>query len=247
MHLVKAYKEELQHMRDHGFDCLLDEVSSFCGTHDIEVPMMDEAFVPRGRSRRKAHVITNLHHYRVDYFMNVIDKVLHELNNRFDKVNTELLLCMACLSPNDSFRSFDIQRLVQFAKFYPQDFSEKDVLELKHQLAVYIRDMCSSNEFSQLQGISSLAKTLVETGKHRAYNHVYKLLTLALVLPVATASVERAFSAMKIIKTPLRNRMGDQWLNNSLIVYIEKDVFACIDNEILMQRFQNMKSRRGRL
>ncbi|XP_042423292.1 zinc finger MYM-type protein 1-like [Zingiber officinale] len=39
---------------------------------------------------------------------------------------------------------------------------------------------------------------------------------LALVLPVATASVERVFSAMKTVKTDLRNRMGDEWMNDSL-------------------------------
>ncbi|XP_021812319.1 uncharacterized protein LOC110755434 [Prunus avium] len=67
------------------------------------------------------------------------------------------------------------------------------------------------------------------------------------LLTFATASVERAFSAMNIIKNPLRNRMGDQWLNDSLVVYIERDVFACIDNEAIMQRFQNMKTCRGQL
>ena len=50
-----------------------------------------------------------------------------------------------------------------------------------------------------------------------------------------------------IVKGPLRNRMGDQWLSDSLLVYIEKDVFACIDNETIMRRFQNMKTRRGQL
>lgn len=247
MHLVQTSKEELQHIRDNGFDDLLDQVSSFCGEHDIMVPLMDASFVPRGRSRRRAHVVTNLHHYRVNYFMAVIDKVLQELNHRFNEVNTELLICMACLSPNDSFQAFDKQKLVMFANFYPQDFSRRDILELEDQLAVYVRDMRRSGEFSQLQGIGSLAKKLVETGKHRAYNHVYKLVTLALVLPVATASVERAFSAMKIIKSPLRNRMGDQWLSDSLIVYIEKDVFACVNNETIVQRFHEMKTRRGQL
>ncbi|KAM7510458.1 hypothetical protein LguiB_009333 [Lonicera macranthoides] len=75
----------------------------------------------------------------------------------------------------------------------------------------------------------------------------YLLLRLALTLLVATASVERAFSAMNIVKGPLRNRMGDQWLSDSLLVYIEKNVFACIDNETVMLRFQNMKTRRGQL
>lgn len=46
---------------------------------------------------------------------------------------------------------------------------------------------------------------------------MYKLVTLALVLPVATTTVERAFSSMTYVKNRLRNRIGDQWLNDSLI------------------------------
>ena len=36
-------------------------------------------------------------------------------------------------------------------------------------------------------------------------------------------------------------------MNDCLIVYIEKDVPYSIDNEIIMQRFQNMKTRRRQL
>jgi len=67
---------------------------------------------------------------------------------------------------------------------------------------------------------------------------------LALLLPVATATVERAFSAMKFIKNSLRNRMGDELMNNCLVTYIENDIFDSIDNESIIQRFQNMTSRR---
>ena len=41
--------------------------------------------------------------------------------------------------------------------------------------------------------------------------------------------------------------MGDQWMNDGLIVYIEKDIACSIDNETIMQRFQNMKTRRRQL
>jgi hAT family C-terminal dimerisation region len=70
---------------------------------------------------------------------------------------------------------------------------------------------------------------------------------LALILPVATASVERVFSAMNVVKNRLRNKIGDQWMNDCLITYIEKDFFDCVDNERIIQRFQNMKTRGGRL
>jgi hypothetical protein len=49
---------------------------------------------------------------------------------------------------------------------------------------------------------------------------IYRLIELALILPVATTSVERAFSAMNIIKTELRNKTGDEWLNHRMVRYI---------------------------
>ena len=72
-------------------------------------------------------------------------------------------------------------------------------------------------------------------------------MTLALILPVATATVERAFLAMNIIKNRLHNRIGDQWINDCLVTYIEKNIFKTIEYEKIMQQFQNMKNRRGQL
>ena len=50
---------------------------------------------------------------------------------------------------------------------------------------------------------------LVKTKVRNRHELVYKLLKLVLVLPVATASVERIFSAMNYVKNKLRNKMGD--------------------------------------
>ena len=87
----------------------------------------------------------------------------------------------------------------------------------------------------------------MSTRKHETYHLVYLLVKLALTLHVATTIVERSFSAMKYIKNELRNRMGDQWMNDCLVMYIEKNVACSIDNEIIMQRFQNIKTRRRQL
>ena len=43
------------------------------------------------------------------------------------------------------------------------------------------------------------------------YGIVYKLLKLVLVLPVATASVERIFFAMNTIKNKLRSKMRQKF------------------------------------
>ncbi|XP_031248553.1 zinc finger MYM-type protein 1-like [Pistacia vera] len=245
MSLVHLSKRRLLLIRNNGWDNLLDEVSHFCIAHNIDMPNMQEKFVARGRSRRNVQEMTNLFHYRVELFYAIIDLQLSELDSRFNEGNTKLLICMASLNQSDCFQAFDKGKLVCFAQFYPLEFSSTDLMALELQLDNYIDDMRSNIDFSELNDITSLAQKMVEKKKHLIYSLVYLLTTLALTLPVATVSVERAFSAMKIVKTHLRNRMGVQFLNDSLISYIEKDIFDSVDKEMVMQRFLNMKLRRG--
>ena len=122
---------------------------------------MDETFVISGRSQRNTQQKTNLHHYRVKLFYTAINMQLQELNNRFSEVNINLLLCMACLNPSNSFVVFDKEKFIRLAKFYPSDFLGTDILALDSQLQNYIFDMRSNNFFLELQGVSELAEKLV--------------------------------------------------------------------------------------
>ena len=64
---------------------------------------------------------------------------------------------------------------------------------LDNQCEAYIHDMRSTEEFSTLKGIGQLAEKMVEMKKDVSYPLVYSLVTLALILLVATTTVERAF------------------------------------------------------
>ncbi|XP_073153527.1 uncharacterized protein [Henckelia pumila] len=250
MDLVQVCKNQLQRMRDDGWDSFLKKVHCFCEKHYIDILKMDGMFTrwaPRGRPHRNQPEVTNLHHYRVDLFYDVIDMQLQELKDRFSEAGMELLLCVACLCPQNSFSAFEKKKLIQLAEFYPQNFSRVDLLILDDQLETYICDMRSNKSFQGLKGLGDLSEKVAMSKKNKVYPLVYKLLTLALILPVATASVERVFSAMGIVKDRLRNRMGDEWMNDSLIVYVEKEIFLTIDNETIIQSFQNMKTRKEQL
>ena len=109
-------------MRENECDSFFNQVSTFCERHEIKVPDMEDIFVTKSRSRRKVQDITNLHHFRVELFYSIIDIRLQELNDRFDEVNTNLLLCIVSLNANDSFLAFDKNKLIQFAKYCPEDF-----------------------------------------------------------------------------------------------------------------------------
>ncbi|XP_042405088.1 uncharacterized protein LOC121995407 [Zingiber officinale] len=175
----------------------------------------------------------------------VLDMMVQEMSNRFSESSTEVLTCIACLDPKDSFSQFDIGKLLHLVELYPEAFSLTDRVILEDQLETYIQNV--RGEFSMIEDLGSLAKKMVETGKNTIFPLVYRLIELVLVLPVITASVERVFSAMKIPKTDLRNRMGNEWMNDSLVVYIEKNIFATIENEQILQHFQQMNTRRIQL
>jgi len=208
---------------------LLNDVSLFCEHHDVVMQNMDDPFQTYKKSKRRSERVSNLHNFQVNFFYQVIDLQLQELNNRFTEMNTEFLLCTTCLSPRDSFLAFDKEKLNRLAQFYLSEFSRVELLALNSQLENYYLDLCSDDAFPELGGIGDLCIKLVETRKHIAYLLVYLLLELSLILHVAIATAERAFSAMNIAKNRRRNRMGDEWLNNCLVTYIQRDTFVGIE------------------
>ena len=138
---------------------------------------------------------------------------------------------------------------MELAKSYPDDFNSTQLKDLDRELNIYIDNMRADERFADLNTISELARLMVGTKKHLAFPLVYRLLKLVLVLPIATASVERCFSAMKIVKTILRNRIGDGFMNDCIICFVEPEFLSAIPIEDVIVRFHKMedRSRRGKL
>jgi hypothetical protein len=245
--LLNLCKYALQDMRDNGWDNLLSRVTEFCVVRHIFVPNMEDIVVLRGRPRRGTQQVTYYHRFYVDLYCYVIDSILQELNDRFSETTTELLTCISCLNPRDSFAAFDRDKFLRLAQLYPLDFNNEELLLLRPELDKFLIYVRITEAFFNLNSISCVARKLVETGSSCYFPLVYRLITLVLILPVATASVERVFSAMNLIKSDLRNKMGDDWLNDNLVVYMEKEIFEKIENEAILQRFQSMRSRRIQL
>jgi len=102
----------------------------------------------------------------------------------------------------------------------------------------------SDDRFDGLNTLSELSIKLVETKKHDLHDMVFLLLKLVLILPVATASVERVFSAIRLVKNHLRNRMGDQLLNDCLVTFIERDIFSNVSEDDIVNLFMSTKKRK---
>ncbi|KAL7108948.1 hypothetical protein ACP275_06G145200 [Erythranthe tilingii] len=214
--LVTFAKDRLQELREDGWGKLLQETSNFCVEHDILIPNMDDNFIlysRDGRVSRRGTQITNFNHYQIEVLYTVIDLQLSELNDRFDNTNTELLSLISCFDTTG---------------FYPNEFDDCGLIVLENQLENFIRDVRSDQDFSNMAGASRLVEKLVAKRKYITYPLVYLQLKLSV------------FSAMKIVKSELRNRMEDQLLNDILVSYIEKDILDNVSVDEVMMFFQEM-------
>ena len=108
-------------------------------------------------------------------------------------------------------------------------------------------DVTDSEELKCVGTLTELCQCLVATRRHELYNLIDRLLRLLVILPVSTASAERAFSILKIIKTRLHNKMEDEFLAINLLVHIEGELADKWSYDDIIAEFKKQKSRRADL
>ena len=91
---------------------------------------------------------------------------------------------------------------------------------------------------------SELCQWLVRTRKSTIYQLIFQVVVILLTLLVSTATTKRAFSAINIIKTRLRNKIKDEFLTDSLMLYIEKEIAMTVSTNSIINDFRDMQARR---
>ncbi|XP_059434146.1 uncharacterized protein LOC132167252 [Corylus avellana] len=237
VHLVSIAKKLIQKLRDDGWDNLLENIVSFCKKSEIDIPDLSARYIER-RGRNQKNHITVEHHYHFDIFNTTIDFQLQELDSRFGEKAMELLTLSSALDPKDAYKSFKIDDICILAeKYYPLDFSEKEKINLRCQLRYFEFDVLTDPTLQNLSSIAELCQGLAKTKKSKTYYLIDRLIRLVLTLPVFTATTERAFSAMKIVKTRLCNEMKEDFLANNLVIYIEREIAESFDLDSLVDDF----------
>ena len=140
--------------------------------------------------------------------------------------------------------------------------SESDIKELGH---FYHDDVNSSqliveyNNFHLLfsnwfEGSNDVPKKLPElltfvtaNDLNQAFPNVCTLLGIFATIPVSSASAERSFSRLKLIKSYLRSTMSEQWLSGLSLLSIERELAGTFDFSKVIDTFANMSVRRKKL
>ena len=150
-----------------------------------------------------------------EYFK-TFDRLLAEFYRRFTN-NLPVLSTLEALDPS-STKFMDTELLKLFSSFY----GELDIGSILLESQAGIAKRFLLNEEKKPENFLDVVDHLQALPV--AYSEVIKVLCIAATLPETTASNERSFSCLEIVKNYLRSTTGDDRLSHLLLIFAEKDL-----------------------
>ena len=164
----------------------------------------------------------------------VIDRMLFEMKRRFSSSNMISMKGIDALTPS-SENFLDEQTITEFANEYSSlvtvDFITAEIANLK-QMLKRTKDSDSEGCPASLLQFQCYVRRLRD-----AFSEVDKLLTIACTLPVSTASCERSFSTLRMVKSYLRTTMQNDRLQDLLVLGIHRSRASKLNFDDAVSRF----------
>eukprot|EP00118_Oscarella_pearsei_P022655 m.264586 g.264586 ORF g.264586 m.264586 type:complete len:308 (+) comp40472_c3_seq1:1303-2226(+) len=201
---------------------------------------------PRRRKVSKKldeHWQTQHHHinpeekYRSDFYFEVLDILTQEIDRRFSQECQSILESFSALQPSQLYQDIDrnLKRVTLLSEFYNLDASE---VCSEYRLLKEHEDIQTCTTSHEVQ------KMLRTSGLHQVYRNVHNLYRILATIPVTSASCERSFSKLALIKNKLRSTMGQERLESLTVLAVEKDVTEALELGKVVDRFAAMSERR---
>ena len=191
------------------------------------------------------HVFSNVEDlYRKEYFQ-AIDCVKGELERRFHQDNFLLVRNIETILINSANG-----KLCSFPETFKSTFgNDIDMQKLSLQIQL-LPDAIKSNTtgIKEVTKVQTICDVLNEQpGVQKLLTEIHKLLKIYYTIPVTTASAERSFSALKCIKTYLRNSMTQQRLNHCMLLHVHVKQTDQLDLIDIAKEFVRRNERRRTL
>ncbi|KAL4142042.1 hypothetical protein QTP88_004574 [Uroleucon formosanum] len=183
--------------------------------------------------------------FKIHTYFVILDSFVNVLNHRFEDFSNTVQQ-FECLDPKKYF--FDkkiseksINQLIKLSDIYQIDIDQDDlILEYESFSSVYY------HLNKDCEGISTndVLKFMITNDMISSYLNLSTLYKIFYTLPVSSATAERSFSRLKLIKTFLRSTLTEEKLSNLAILSIEKCTAEKIDFDKVIETFAQMKKRR---
>ncbi|KAL4089005.1 hypothetical protein QTP88_024083 [Uroleucon formosanum] len=238
--------ECIQNIRENGFENALNEAKKIAILINIPTDFPTTRKIKRKKydlesneteTNKSSETIVKLQCYQS------LDSIITSLKWRFEKMSNISLNFSFLSGRNLSTMGID------------------DIKKWSDDLALlYSVDLNGGELYTEVQSFKFQASRLLESFKtatcydflkciHQhclqdVYPNLEVALRIFLTMPVTTATCERSFSKLKLIKNYLRSTMGQERLSNLAILSIEQEIASKIDYTSIIEEFTSKKARK---
>ncbi|CAF1232275.1 unnamed protein product [Rotaria sordida] len=201
--------------------------------------------------RNNIPATTDSEYYKLNIFIPLLDHFLMSIKDRF-QAHVKQALAISCIIPKYIHdKTFD--NIVPAIQLY-QCLLPGTLTDVKTEFILWKQkwiQICNQNKIvtaslttnasTTKRKTISIPETAIDTFNEcneAFYPNIKTLLKIYSTLPVTTASNERTFSVLKLIKTYLRSTMSETRLNGLALLYIYKDMPINVD-EVLNEFSRN--------
>lgn len=246
--LIEALKETLVNYRSHtSFDEMWTEILDLCEQSNIDTTQR-KAKRPRQttkllqdcviNSTLGQHVVPdNKHTFCASVYYPVLDNMIGEMGRRFSDTNCNIMQGIQALNPSSP--TFLREETVLLLA----DAYDSNTDDLKHELHQAKRLL------NRKKGEKESPTTVMEFTQfldpyQEVFYELFRLCKIAVVLPVTSASCERSFSSLRLIKTYLRSTMTEKRLSSLAVLSIEWKRTKALDLDKFVKRFAEQHGNR---
>ena len=171
-------------------------------------------------------------YWKRSVFLPYLDNLMEALDARFNQLSLQAIRGL-CLIPANLGKLSD-ERKTDLKSYYSDDLPSLKSFEQELRLwKLSWIDVATKPD--------SLVSTLAEMNPKR-FPNISSIFRLMLLQPATSASVERANSALKRIKTDLRSTMKEDRLNALLLLHVHRDIK--LDYDKIVKKYASRHTRR---
>ncbi len=120
---------------------------------------------------------------------------------------------------------------------------EIDFCDLEMNLSVWY--VYKNQNPKQLGGtkLRQIVDQFINCNLHEIFKQLYTLILIYLTVPITSATGERSFSVLKLLKTYIRNTMNQQRLSDLTVISVNSDLLNEIKINYIINEFERLKGR----
>jgi len=252
--------------------CLKEEQAEWCSEVDSTVRKLESEHgitITYRSSRSGMGSTRTVSEFRSGVATPYIDALVDNIKRRFSDEAIKVLVSASIFNPASlptdpsALPAYGRTQIQALAEFYGQEATvvfndttytspslidgDELVTEWRLFKRALLQEKVAIMEKSSLSRQPTMQEVKTNMESSEAYTGIFvqtfKLLNIILALPVGTATVERSFSQMKMIKTRLRNRLSDCNLARLMRIAIEGPELPAVDFTEILEVFKEKNHR----